>query len=810
MSAGGNKLDRSTLVHTVLAPVLADHIPFLITPYIGLRARLSQVWINRWTILLVLVLIRTLLAVASMNHDIDSARKEALSACTGVEAAGSAMASMPHYLSQGVNELTAAGVEKAVDGLMSMLTMTVTGVEELIVFVVNMMTSTYLCLITLVVSGSLHAAVALIQDVATFLNKTLGSIGDDIQGAVNTFENGLNDVISGLNDVGSIFGGGHNSIPTLNLDTQINDLQTLKLPSGLTSDLQTLNNSIPTFTQVQTFADNVIRTPFEMIKQLINESTGNYTMNRSLLPVPAKQYLSFCSDDDGINGFFDGIVDLLYKARKIAVAVLLVLAVVVCVPMAYREVLRHHKMQERAALLDAGVHDPMEIVYIASRPTSAGLGLKLASTFKATRRQQLVRWAIAYATTVPALFVLSLGVAGLISCLCRYVILVMVTKEVPSLANEVANFADKVVESLDNASYAWANSTNAVILDLNSRINHDVFGWVNTSTHAVNETLNVFVNDTIHILNQTFGGTILYDPVTEIFNCLIGLKIASVEKGLTWVSDHAHVDFPLLPNNTFSLGAAASITNGSDASSFLASPSSGTKDALSGIVDSLAEHVANSIRTEALISSGVVAVWVIIALIGIIRALWLFCRKGNVVSGDNHYSNKSSPSFISAETFPMPTLPRINDFNEKSANHPTVTSASQSQPWPMAMPIPSVQVQPPSSDSSPSAPSAPSYRIRDQDMKMKSASPTTDSGNTYKGAAYTLEPRPFPRFTNGWLPSNPQSQPRSAPGSGAMRHVGKRQVGESALQQSTQRTSAHADLSEMSGIDRSASDGLRQ
>lgn len=128
--------------------------PGEITPYLGLRARLSQIWINRWTILLFLILVRLLFAVADLHGGLDSARSEALSACTDVESVGSSLASMPHYMSKGVNELAASGVEKAVRGLQTMLFMTITGVEELVVFWINMLTSTYLCLITLAVSGS--------------------------------------------------------------------------------------------------------------------------------------------------------------------------------------------------------------------------------------------------------------------------------------------------------------------------------------------------------------------------------------------------------------------------------------------------------------------------------------------------------------------------------------------------------------------------------------------------------------------------------------------------------------------------------
>lgn len=630
-----------------------------------------------------------------MHDGINSARREALSACTGVEAAGSAMASMPHYMSQGVNALTAHGVEKAINGLMSMLTLSVTAVEEIVVFVINLLTSTYVCLITLVVAGSLHAAIALIEDVTGFLNKTLGAIGDDLQGAATDFEKGLNGIVGGLNSIGHAFGS-HDNIPKLNIDNEISALHSLQLPSGINEDLEKLNSSIPTFAQVNNFTNNAIRFPFEEIKTLISNHTGHYKFDQSLFPVPKKEQLSFCSGDDGIDPFFNGLIDLIYDARKIAVGVLVTLALLVIIPMAWRELRSHRIQQERAAMMNSG-HEPMDVVYLASRPTSSGVGLMLASKVKTDRKKALIRWAIAYATTVPALFVLSLAIAGLFACLCRYIILQTVTKAIPDIVHDIDGFSHKVMASLDNASMAWANGSNTIILDMNARINHDIFGWVNISTHALNETLNVFVDESIQVLNETFGGTILYGPVTELFNCLIGLKVAGIEKGLTWISDNAHVDFPLLPANTFSLGGASKLAaNNSDdpeASNFLANPANGTTDAVGDAVHALINHVYNSIRTEALISTGVLAVWVIIALIGIIRAAFLFYGKGNTAdlgtdipsSTDPHTPGKRySGSFISAESPPhekdhqhvnQPTLPAVGILSEKQmmANNLTPT-----------------------------------------------------------------------------------------------------------------------------------------
>ncbi|KAB8346064.1 hypothetical protein FH972_023116 [Carpinus fangiana] len=563
-----------------------------ITPYVAYRGHLSQVWINRWTVLLLLVLARLLLATVDLNDGIGSAQREALSACTGVESAASAMASMPHYMAQGTNDLVAKGVENAINGLMSMILLSVTVVEELIVFIINMLTSTYVCLITLAIRGSLHVAIGLIEDVTGFLNKTLGTIGDDINNGINNFEGELNKFIGGLNDVGSFFGGSGSTVPTLDVHDSISALQNVHLPSDLNDSLDKLNASIPTFDQVQNFTNNAIRFPFEEIKKLINESLPTYTANRSMFPVPAKEQMRFCSDNNGITSFFSELIHIKNMAQKIGIAVLVVLAVAIMLPMGWREARRYRMQQQRAQLISTHATNNMDVIYIASRPYTAAAGLAAAGPVATDRRRALVRWVIAYCTTPAALFVLSLGAAGLFSALCQYILLRSLQKEVPALTHEVGQFAGKVVDTLTDASATWANGTNTAILDTNARINHDLFGWVNTSTSAVNDTLNVFVDQMTTALNETFGGTVLYDPITEVLNCLIGLKIASFQKGLTWVSDHAHIDFPLLANDTFSLGAAASLTNSTSDDSFLADPNSGTSDKITAAVNRLIDRMA--------------------------------------------------------------------------------------------------------------------------------------------------------------------------------------------------------------------------
>jgi hypothetical protein len=705
-SAGDHEMRDYYAAQDASQPIV-NQDPYL-TPYLGLRARLSQTWINKWTILLLLVLVRMLIATASLDNGLGSARREALSACSGVESVGSAIASMPHYMSQGVNALAADRLNKEVNGLMSMLLMTITGVEEIVVFVINLLTSTYVCLLTLAIGGSLHVAISVAEDVTKFLNSTLKGIADDIDKGIADFDGALNSFIGGLNKAGSIFGSS-SSAPTLDINSSIDALNNLQLPSNLDEGLNKLNSSIPDFAEVNNFTNNAIKLPFEEIKKLINESLPTYAANRSLFPVPEKQSLSFCGTGNGINTFFDGLVGIERLARKIFMIVLIILAVLACAPMAYREIRRWYTQQRLAALINREVRDPMDTIYIVSRPYTAVGGIRVADRFQSDRVKVLIRWAIAYATTVPALLLISLGFAGLFSCLCQYILLQSIVKEVPKLSNEVGAFADTVADSLSNASVQWAVSTNNIINQTGTTINHDVFGWVNTSTTAINNTLNVFVDDMVDALNKTFGGTVLYTPILDVLNCLVLIKIKGVENGLTWVQDHAYIDFPMFPNDTFSLGASSTMNDDgttAQANTLLASPSNdGSSDKITAAIAHVINSMINSLRTELTISATLIGLFVLNALIGIVRCLLLllFPRifEKYLAYGTKTYQDPRS-AIMSNE--------KQKDFDDYLQNPPSTSEKT-----------PGIEV------------TAPPYDFHD------------NTADKFHGASYTLTPHPFPQ-----------------------------------------------------------------
>lgn len=611
-----------------------------ITPYLGLRSRLSQVWANRWTILLLLILLRVMLSIVSLDEDVNEANSKALRACTKVEDVGSAMASMPHYLSVGVNEMSAMGIEKTVDALVAVLGLVITGVQELIIFVIEMVTSMYTCLIIAFVESGLEAAAFVTEKVTDAMNSAISGIANTIGDRAGDVEDFLNDIKGPIED--SFLGGVLPDIPDIDLTGPVDELRNIKISDDFVDDIKQLREDMPSFDEVRNMTREAIRTPFRLLKDKINEEFDDFRFDRSIFPVAQKQSLAFCSGNNAITDFFEHLRSLIRTARIVFIVVITVLAILVMVPMAWYEIMRWRRQREHARLVSDHGYDPMDVIYIASRPTSASWGVKIASRFDG-KRQILVRWAWAYATSFPALFILALAIAGLFACACQAILLKIVQDQVPALAAEVGEFADDVVSSLAQVSDDWAASANGVVLSAQDDINNDLLGWAREATGAVNDTLNTFTDTMRQGLETVFNNTILHKPITDVIRCTIGLKIEAVQSGLTWVHDHAKVTFPMLPNDTFSAGAQESLGEDSDMTTFLATPSSVTTDEVTGAVQYVVDKLRHHIIIEALISLGVLLVYIIIVLIGVIRALVGMAAPGGRAEGIRYTGDKRAP-----------------------------------------------------------------------------------------------------------------------------------------------------------------------
>jgi hypothetical protein len=225
-----------------------------------------------------------------------------------------------------------------------------------------------------------------------------------------------------------------------------------------------------------------------------------------------------------------------------------------------------------------------------------------------------MRWFFAYCTTLPALLLLSIALAGFISCLFQYALLRAIEKEAPALAAEISGAINDVVGKVNNASTLWATDTNSVLAKASDEINGNLLTWVNTTTFAVNETLNKFVDETVGTLNATFFGTPFNNAIQDVYNCLIGLKVQGIQDGLTWVSQHAQVSFPSLPNNSMTIGDL--VGKDTELGQFLSDPTNITDSDVSLAVNEVGQKMAAIIHQEALVALGVFICYLLVVLSG--------------------------------------------------------------------------------------------------------------------------------------------------------------------------------------------------
>ncbi|KAK3386756.1 plasma membrane fusion protein PRM1 [Podospora didyma] len=615
-----------------------------VTPYLGLRARLSQIWFNRWTILLILVLIRVLILAGGLNENLGDAKVKALAACTKVEDIGSTMASMPHYLSVGVNALAAESISRVVSGMVKMLMLILSGVEEIIFFIINIYLGTYVCLISALIHGTFDLATAAVKGATDAMNSAIKGITDGLNKDLSSVQSVIDTTFNTISSGASFLGGKFDKPSLGGLSDHIKDLGNLKIDGGKAIEgLANLNKTIPNFDEIEKAARDQLARPFDFVKDQLNTTFGTYAFDKTIFPVAKKQALSFCSSNSFLNDFFDTLYGIVAKAKIAFLVAIPILAVLAMVAMAFIEIRRWRKERARAKVFTENGYDPLDVVYIASRPVTAGFGIKISR--KCFGKNNLwARWAIAYGTSLPALFVLSLALAGFFSCFCQWMLLRAIQKEAPALASQVGDFANDVVSTLQTVSTDWAGGANSEILRLQKDINDDMFGWVRNATSGVNDTLNVIDDGMDKAITKIFGGTPLENTAKDIVNCLIGRKIETVQKGLTFVHDHASVSFPLFANDLFSQGASDSVNGDSDLKSFLATPASVTTDEITDAVDKVINSLQNGIIQEALISTGLLGVYIIIILIGIIRSLaGMAAREKTRAEGGQRYSG-SSPS----------------------------------------------------------------------------------------------------------------------------------------------------------------------
>ncbi|KAG7734689.1 hypothetical protein KL948_000255 [Ogataea haglerorum] len=598
-------------------------------PFLDFRERLSQVWLNKYTIVMILMLFKLLLFRIALDASLEQARKQTYGACLNAETYASSLTSVPHYISKSANVMIAKGLSEANKGFMEVLDMVLTGSKGLIMFAIEMTIGTYVCVLTATVDATAEVALNATESVISLANDTVKTFAEELQDGLDGVSKVVNALIKTYDNVKDFFDDDDDdsdvssSMNKVNLT--ISSLKKWQIPGSINTKLESLSKNLPDFDDVMNYTEGLVSEPFDSMKKMVS-SRLDHEFDADELMVPDKKTITFCAGS-GIDEFYQDLAHLLWKASSI-MFVVLVLAALGFIAF---EIYMEKKHWDRLRDIGTNFHQieataatkhkddlAAELVDISCNRYSFLIGQKLGKLFfgPSVTRLNTVRWVVNYVSSDRMLPVLLLALAGMATFILQLILLdLLAGKDTAALDSSFKSIGSQVRSNVNDSLAEWANDTNLYISDQETSINDELLGWIHNSTGSLNATLGEFVDEMNDKISDVFGNTPLYPYVSGIVGCTVTRKIQKVEKALSWINNHSHVSFPRIDSAGFDL------TDSRDSGS-VDQYLEDTKSTLAKTRDSLVEKYRSSLRIELYISLVLLGIW-LLSLGAAVFTAWL-------------------------------------------------------------------------------------------------------------------------------------------------------------------------------------------
>lgn len=637
--------------------------------YLQLGDRLSQIWLNKYTLVLLLAMLKLLFFSKSIQHAIEVSETYILSNCYSIDSLYSKMTdNTPHYLGIMGNYLIEKGMEETVKATLETLSLIVYASEGLVNFAIDLYLGTYACLIVSAVDGTVDVATNTTEKLISLVNDTVSSVANELDTGLNDISKIINKVIKAASKVENFFTGDDDdsnmtsSIKSVNLT--ISALHNLYIPSSINDKLEELSAKTPDFAQVKNTTKNLISVPFNEVRKNIKAvNASNIIGDTSVLyvpPVSLDNSTGICSSNQSeILAFYSILGHVLKIATVVCITVLICFAVGAMAPVAWNEIklwrhlcgMRDHYMLSRqdsyTSFSSENTHelkDPFrdppiqngQYDVIASyqqcfqtwNTRIAGWMTNLITFGKSPenidpKTKQKIEWVVAYMTSERALCVLGIGLLGILVCICQFVMIALLKHKIShSLTSNDGDGVQNLLKSstavdIENQMSLWSVQTNKYINTTETNINQEVFGWINTTTLSVNNTVATMISDIDTTLADVFNGTLLYNPMKTVVGCAIENKLYTIEKAMTWIHDKAQLHIPRI-NGTQIKQALAKQTDNSTIPT-ASSTSAATENLLENLVNDMREGLLKILRAYHRITLGELTVALVILAVWLVQ-----------------------------------------------------------------------------------------------------------------------------------------------------------------------------------------------
>jgi Na+-transporting methylmalonyl-CoA/oxaloacetate decarboxylase gamma subunit len=635
--------------------------PVNIKPYIGLKSKLSLSWVNYTVVALIFIILRLFTAMKSIEPTVEQVKEKAVSACDALELATSTVTSLPHFMAGGFNRATVESVMFTIKGVARTIDLIIVAAEGIIIWLIHVFHSTYRCILEFALKGSFKVMIESIKVLVDSTNGQLNNIKTQLDGQISGANTALDELRKAINDASGVIGVDI-KVPTLAISTDA--LAGIQFPTTSVDGLDTIG-SIPSMQQMEDNLSSLISIPFNELRGIVQTSMSNVKFNQSVLPVPPMNEVKFCADNLDLSVIDDISRDLVkaaYIGMGIIFAVILLMIAInaLVIWFSHKRWKRHINRTTttiKLVTIKANKESVIEVIKIAEHPYISRWIIKGSNLFKNSENKNLFRWFWDYILHKPALICLIIGLAGVFGIYLQLAVLDAVKQNYKQpIADSISNFSNAVnnlVNSqLNSTSVKFASDSNNIISSFENDINQELFGWVNTTTTTLNNTLNTAVDEVSNFVKNTFGGVpILLTIVEELVNCLFVVKVEGIQAGLTFIKDNAFIGLPRVNDNVLLIGednmdeVVGQVTNRLVGSP----PSESGNGEIGGEIGRIFDVYERNLRNELPLFYTLIAIWFFVIFMGLIRVLWFIFqrRKRNKLIQNDSIKRNSNSSSIS-------------------------------------------------------------------------------------------------------------------------------------------------------------------
>lgn len=650
-------------------------------PYLTLSDRLTQIWINQYTILVILIGIKVLLFGISLKGSLARSETYTINSCNLLDKYASNVMSMPHYTAKAANAMIAKSVEEANNATVKGLKLLLTGVESLIIFYIQIMVGTYACLLTAAVDTSVDVATNATKSVISFVNSTLDDVTDTIEDGLTDLSKVINAAESAGESIIDLFTKKETESPFDKVNLTISGLKNFSIPSSINLKLEKLAADTPDFDTVENKTKSLIHIPFNYVKTKLDNETF-YDNTKSML-VPHVKDANFCPSPDKIRTIYTNVENDIDKVVKVILALTFICAILLMGALSYMEYRKWKQVRDMTTEIATlqYPHNKAEIYatidqYTNRIPFFISTGISKVFRIDSTSKKREIRWFFAYLLSSPSMIILGIALAGILAVILQYIIFMVAVKCIRAAKNDFTNSSTDISGQIKEMVLDWTSSTNNYLNTTQASINEKLFGLVVEATDSVNKTISTFYDGINDELTNIFNGTVFEKPVKAVVKCVIGNKVEAVEKGLTWVHNNAALELPRV-NETYLLLASNSENKEST------SLSDKAVDMFNETILAIVKEYKKSLLYELVVSLILLGVFILQIIIAY-GIFWL--KKKNMINNGDGFGGKLAPGSPSLPAITALEKPSFfydifhNKNNQNSNNNNSKLNISELQP----------------------------------------------------------------------------------------------------------------------------------